>query len=610
MVSADTLVVDTDSADTNTVDRDTVETQIRTGKKGGVPARIHQAAKPAARGPAHVKDDGHLLAPGARVGHYLIEEAHSSGGFATVYRATHEKLDRPVALKVLHAMLASTPNIVKRFEQEARAVNRIRHANIVDITDYGELPDGRPFFVMEWLSGPTLKQLVNERGALPARDALRICEDVVPALAAAHEHGIIHRDLKLSNVVGVPDSDWFRFKLLDFGIAKIIHPDGLTDGAMTTQTGNRVGSPLTMAPEQIRCQPVDGRTDIYALGVLLFELVTGKTPYRGSTAMEVEKLHLKAPVPIAAELAPVAGQVSAVIAKCMQKAKEDRYATVADVLAALQTAVAAAESSDQSIPEPAQYIAETQVIARRPQLTKWLALGGVSVVAVAAVLAVTLSSDDSQQASAHVDAGAEANEPKVDPQATPPEIDRKKPPTVKSHKAHKGKVTRLLGTLKPANFDVTASVTKAQTIAREQAADAVLIEIDADNVSADGTADLTMGKTAIVMYRFRSKDRSKKRETTDPDARVFCLYYVYADKTRFYHYPKDAHDCGAPLLGPPKCSVSQVWSKAQKRGATEDLQRATVRYKSVGVGKDRSRGTWIFSSGTKLELKLPDDCKK
>ncbi len=589
---------------------DTIETNIRDGTAATQPAATEPAEGAAKKPTSSVwSKDADALAPATRIGQYVIEEAHSRGGFATVYRANHEKIGRLVALKVLHAALASTPNIVKRFEQEARAVNRIRHPNIVDITDYGELPDGRPFFVMEWLSGSTLKHLVHQRGALSQDDALRICEDIIPALAAAHEHGIIHRDLKLSNVIGVPKGDWFHFKLLDFGIAKVIAPEGLTDGLMTTLTGNRVGSPLTMAPEQIRCQPVDARTDIYALGVMLFELVTGKPPYRGKTAIEVEKLHLKAPVPSANELAPVSAGVSTVISRCMQKAQDDRYSQVNEVLTHLRKAVADASIDDPTLRQPVRHI-PGDIAPKPPRRTGlWIALGAIAVIAVGAVVALT--SGDSK-------AGDDAAKPakSVTPtettDASPPAPEPKKPkPKPPAIKTHAGNVTQLVGTFKPERFDITASLTTALKVARQHYADATLIKIEADNVTPDGTANLVLGKTSIVRYQFRSDSRSTKPGSEDLQGSqgAFCLYYVYADKRRYYHYPVSEHDCTAPLLGPPKCSAAEVWEKARKRGVPADLKVAKLQYTAVPRSKKR-RATWIFSAGTKLELKLPDDCKK
>ena len=526
----------------------------------------------------------------SRVGQYIIDAAHSRGGFATIYRATHERLGRPVALKVLHSVLADTPNIVKRFEQEARAVNRIRHPNIVDITDYGELDDGRPYFAMEWLEGPTLKSLVAERGALSQDDALRICEDILPALSAAHELGIIHRDLKLSNVIGVPKGDWFHFKLLDFGIAKVITGDRLTEGLMTTVAGNRVGSPMSMAPEQIRCQPVDARTDIYALGVLLFEVVTGKPPYRGKTAVEVEKRHLRAPVPDAFEFAPVSAAVSAVIARCMQKSADDRYASANALLADMRKAVADDSPPLDPVPTKIPQQPQPQAGAR-----SWLYLSGLGVLALLVIIVAAMRCGAS---------GSDATD--GDKPTSPAAAVGDKPPadaSVATVKPHDGTITRVVGEFDAKAFDVTGGLALARKIARKQYADAKLILIEADNVGANGTADLTLGKNALVMYKFRSPKHSAG------DAASACLYHVYADRKRYYHYPVPGRTCDAPLLGAPKCTAAHVWKKARKHGLPKKLPHAQLRYTSSGMPNDHT-AVWVVTSGTKAEVRIADDCKK
>jgi serine/threonine-protein kinase len=275
------------------------------------------------------------LEPGTMVGHYEIEKLASRGGFASIYLARHAAIGRQAAVKVLHKYLTGSVAMIRRFQQEAQAVNLIRHPNIVDIFEFGELPDGRPYFVMEWLEGANLAEHLEAHGRMSEPDAYNLMEDLCAALAAAHKVGVVHRDLKSSNVILVPAGDWFHVKLVDFGIAKLV--SGTSAGEISA-LGTRLGTPWTMAPEQILGLPIDERADIYAVGVLLYEVLTGQLPYAGKTPEEVEQRHLNALVPSAAALAPVSPAVDAVIRSCLEKERERRPQTVSELIHALRRA--------------------------------------------------------------------------------------------------------------------------------------------------------------------------------------------------------------------------------------------------------------------------------
>src|SRR5262245_37814049 len=220
------------------------------------------------------------LPPGASAGDYVIESRVASGGCGTVYVATHALLGRRAAVKVLHGRLAASPQMVERFVREARAANIIRHPGIVDIFEFGALSDGRPYFVMELLEGTDLDTLLRMRGRLAFDEVLEILEPVVEALEAAHAAGIVHRDLKASNIMLLNSGGPRAVKLLDFGVAKLLVPEPGAEAL--TSMGQRLGTPVAMAPEQIRCGPVDARTDVYALGVLIFQMLTGRYPFAGA----------------------------------------------------------------------------------------------------------------------------------------------------------------------------------------------------------------------------------------------------------------------------------------------------------------------------------------
>jgi eukaryotic-like serine/threonine-protein kinase len=277
------------------------------------------------------------LAPGDRAGEYVILGTIATGGCGTVYSAEHRVLGRRAAVKVLHGSLATSPEMIERFVREARIVNRIRHPHIVDIYEFGELTDRRPYFVMELLTGSSLGVVVEQRGRLVPAQALAYLEPVCDALAAAHAAGVVHRDLKASNVAVVKDGDAPQVKLLDFGIAKLLRNTPGERGL--TAVGQRIGTPYAMSPEQIRGGAIDARTDIYALGVLLFQLFTGRYPFMSDDPVEMERLHVEAPPPRPSALAPTSPAVDAVVLRCLEKDPAKRFPDVGSLLTALRAAV-------------------------------------------------------------------------------------------------------------------------------------------------------------------------------------------------------------------------------------------------------------------------------
>src|SRR4029079_5656519 len=199
--------------------------------------------------------DGDALKPGTLCGAYVLKRELASCGGGTVYEAHHRILGRKAAVKVLRRQLAASPQMVARFVQEARAVNMIKHPAIVDIFEFDDLPDGRPFYVMELLEGIDLRSILTERGRFPRGAVLETLDTVCSALQAAHDLGIVHRDLKASNIFIATGGEKRVVKLLDFGIAKLMRPEG-GEGGLTV-VGTRLGTSYTMAPEQIRGDAVD-----------------------------------------------------------------------------------------------------------------------------------------------------------------------------------------------------------------------------------------------------------------------------------------------------------------------------------------------------------------
>ncbi len=213
------------------------------------------------------------------------------GAMGRVYAAEHVLLRRRVAIKVLEPQFAGDPETVARFVEEARAVNSIRHPNIVDITDFGEL-EGRPYYVMELLDGETLSSRIHRLGRLDPADAVAVGAQVASALAAAHDHGVVHRDLKPDNIFLCNHPDYpDRVKVLDFGVAKLLRRDAV-DAPAQTAAGRVLGTPFYMSPEQSLGTAIDHRTDVYALGVVLFECLTGVVPFDRPTSMQVLMAHI------------------------------------------------------------------------------------------------------------------------------------------------------------------------------------------------------------------------------------------------------------------------------------------------------------------------------
>jgi serine/threonine-protein kinase len=213
------------------------------------------------------------LAAGTPVGEYEVLGLLGEGGFGAVYRAVHPVIGKHAAIKVLKREFSSQPDMVARFVSEARAVNQIRHKNIIDIFSFGVLPDGRQFFVMELLEGVALETYLERHGAMPFAQAAPILRAVARALGAAHAAGITHRDIKPENVFICLDEDGNATpKLLDFGIAKLVVDK---NSQHKTRSGIPMGTPLYMSPEQVYGKSVDPRSDIYSLGVMAFQMLTG-----------------------------------------------------------------------------------------------------------------------------------------------------------------------------------------------------------------------------------------------------------------------------------------------------------------------------------------------
>ncbi len=289
---------------------------------------------------------------------YRVEELLSQGGMGTVYRGTHILMDKTVAIKVLNPSLAADDTIVARFSREARAASRISHPHALNVTDFGESQNGVVFLIMEYLHGQTLKEVIQSAGPMPLPRVVEIVRQVCGALDAAHGEGVIHRDLKSDNImlVDVGGGDWA--KVLDFGIAKIKEPVGGTTDPALTSPNLIIGTPQYMSPEQCsQTAELDARSDIYSLGVILYELLSGHVPFMGESPTAIMMKHLQEPAPsLLDERKDVPASVGRVVARAMAKRPEDRYQSAGELAEALTVAaqdeapaaIAGAAAADRS----------------------------------------------------------------------------------------------------------------------------------------------------------------------------------------------------------------------------------------------------------------------
>jgi serine/threonine-protein kinase len=281
-------------------------------------------------------------------GRYRVTAVVGAGGVGAVYEAVHLATGRSLALKTLLPGKARAADAVARFEREARAQSLLDHPNIVEVLALGMLDDGTLYLVMELVRGEPLRALVD-RGPLGPRRALVIARQVLEALAYAHARGFVHRDLKPDNVmiarVGDPGREWEQVKLVDFGLVKVIGDAADEVGAgKLTQTGVVFGTPAYMSPEQALGRPVDGRTDLYALGIVLFEMLVGRPPFPDGDPMTLMRLHISQAPPRLADAVPGAAAtwatpaLEALVARALAKRPDDRFAGATAMIAALDEA--------------------------------------------------------------------------------------------------------------------------------------------------------------------------------------------------------------------------------------------------------------------------------
>src|SRR3954465_6240258 len=324
---------------------------------------------------------------------YELGEEIGHGGMADVYLAHDRLLDRRVAVKVLSPQFASDPTNVERFRREAQAAAGLNHPHIVAVYDWGQ-EDDTSFIVMEYVPGQTLRQIMQSYGRLGPMDAARIAADIADALSFAHAHGVVHRDVKPGNVLVTPQG---QVKVADFGIARA------ETGEPLTKTGAVLGTATYFSPEQAQGFPLDGRSDVYALGVVLYEMVTGVAPFTASSPVSIAYKHVReAPTPPSTIVPELAGAMDHIVLTAMAKDVDERYQSAQDMradllrfergrpLVAAPVTAALAAPASVHVPAPvavAPVAAAAAPTAAPPRRGRW---GPVVVIAIALALLVGL----------------------------------------------------------------------------------------------------------------------------------------------------------------------------------------------------------------------------
>lgn len=275
---------------------------------------------------------------------FTLDRLVGEGGFGQVWHAMSAS-GAEVAIKILHLELVRSIDALTRFQRELEAIERLHHRSVVRALSHGSLDDGRPFLVLEYLEGPSLREVLHERGALAPPEMLMVLEPLCDALSVAHAAGLVHRDVKASNVILAHDAAGQRPVLLDFGLVKLI--DQVGPGL--TSSRSMLGTPAAMAPEQMRGQPVDARTDVYALGLLAFHMLTGQPAFGGAPGVVQSYMQIHGARPRPSTKVEIDPAIDAPVGRALMPEQRDRFASPREFYSALHAVIHPATGVDQEI---------------------------------------------------------------------------------------------------------------------------------------------------------------------------------------------------------------------------------------------------------------------
>ncbi len=560
---------------------------------------------------------------GLSIGSYRIARKIGQGGMGQVYRAVQPAIGSRVAIKVLSHECAAQRELVERFFAEARAVNLIRHEHIVNVLDLAWFPDGRPYIVMEYLEGRPLSALIHEHGPAPVAVACGMLREVLSALEAAHAKGIVHRDLKPDNIFVSPAG---HAKVLDFGIAKL--QPNVAEVQAGTRTGSLLGTPHYMSPEQALGRSVDARSDLYSLGVILYEALTGRRPFDAPSLYELLRQQVEVDPPPPSALRPdLPPGMQAVIAKALAKDPRQRYQSAQEFGQALEQgaplqsaveayarpssagqqawsppslATAIRSPGQAAVPNvtPGSYVHD-QSIAKsaksRGSAATALAVGCLAVGALGALATGALlffgRETQSQGSTSVAPPAEEADTPADTPPAPEPA-----PPQPGSSQPQ----------LDLKNFSVAGFLPRATEMAKQHLADAQFVRLDATGVNKRGVVDFTAQSSSNVIYRFRSPSASipPKDFPENAEFESNCMVYVMVSQNGVMsHIVK--WSCDMPIIGLPKCTPEQVWAEAERRGAPTGNLIGTLWYAEGPEGQ----GRWNVTIPPAFSSFFPDACK-
>ncbi len=604
--------------------------------------------------PLRLADDPLL---GQVLGSYYVARLVGAGGMGRVYLGVHPQIQSRVAIKVLGEECSKDRGLVERFFTEARAVNVIRHESIVNVLDINQLPNGQSYIVMELLEGDSLADLIR-RGPIPLGELSRLLVQVLGGLGAAHQKGIIHRDLKPDNVFVTRAG---RAKILDFGIAKLVPELGAVSEG--TRTGALIGTPFYMAPEQALARPVDARSDLYSVGIILYEAVTGRRPFQGATLYELLKQHVELePPPPSSMRGDIPPALEAVIRRAMAKNPSHRFQSAGEFARALEeSSLGASGAAGYSHPgsppwtgaaptpshSPPGYAASSGApVAHTPAGAPTPGYGGaygapgysppvpgyappvgaapspppfvptppaapivrsstplLAAVGCGALLVVVVAVALVVMLTGKKDVVALSSPP-----GETGSVEEAPEPTPEVVKSPSSVFSRVEASFDPKHFDAVAFQKQAEAAAREQLPDAVMVATDLMGVNSEGIINFELGSGSQALYRFRSEARSKPPADFPSNATFSsnCVVYVLVQGSGVNTFVPDKSSCNTPLTGVPRCSAREVWSKAVKQGGPRGNLIGNLGFNGDMMLNKKLR--WYVTIPPDFSAVIDDDC--